>query len=74
VKRKQYTRPIVKDTESDDLILDLGDELCRDAGWKVGDRLEWIDQGNGTWILRKITWRTRWKNFVKLLETLRLRK
>ncbi len=74
MKRKQYTRPIIKDPNSDELILDLGDELCRDAGWKVGTRLEWIDNGDGSWTLRKITWKTRWKNFAKLLETLKLRK
>jgi hypothetical protein len=64
VKRKQYTRPIIKDPNSDELILDLGDELCRDAGWKVGTRLEWIDAGNGSWILRKVSVRNRIKQWI----------
>ena len=64
MKRKQYTRPIIKDPNSDELILDLGDELCRDAGWKVGTRLEWIDAGNGSWILRKVSVRNRIKQWI----------
>jgi hypothetical protein len=65
-----YTRKVVKDPESDDLILDLGDDLCRAAGWKVGDRLEWIDNQDGSWTLRKITWMSRWLNFARHLEKL----
>jgi hypothetical protein len=39
--------------ENGDLILPLGDELCAQVGWKVGDTIEWIDNGNGTWTMRK---------------------
>ena len=52
-QNKTYTRTVSKDPESDDLILDLGDELCREAGWEVGDTLEWIDNKDGTWTLHK---------------------
>lgn len=48
-----WTRTIVKDPATGDLILDLGDEVCEAAGWEVGDTLEWIDNKDGTWILRK---------------------
>lgn len=39
--------------ENGELILPLSDELCAEAGWKIGDTLEWIDNEDGTWTLRK---------------------
>jgi hypothetical protein len=39
--------------ENGDLILPLGDELCNEVGWKVGDTIEWIDNGDGSWTMRK---------------------
>jgi hypothetical protein len=39
--------------ENGDLILPLSDELCAEAGWKIGDTIEWIDNGDGTWTMRK---------------------
>jgi len=39
--------------ENGDLILPLSDELCAEAGWKIGDTIEWIDNGDGSWIMRK---------------------
>jgi hypothetical protein len=35
------------------LILPLGDELCDELGWKIGDTIEWIDNNDGTWTMRK---------------------
>ena len=66
---KSYTRNIIQDPDTDDLILDLGDELCREAGWEVGDTLEWIDQKDGTWILRKAP-TSLWKRFVTHLKNI----
>ena len=45
----------VEDAEdgSGDLILPFPDDLLESAGWKEGDTLEWIDNENGTWTLRK---------------------
>jgi hypothetical protein len=40
--------------ENGNLILPLSDELCAEAGWNIGDTIEWIDNGNGSWTLRKI--------------------
>ena len=39
--------------ENGDLILPLGDELCSELGWKVGDTIEWIDNCDGSWTMRK---------------------
>jgi hypothetical protein len=41
------------DDGSGDLVLPLTDEIMESAGWKTGDVLEWIDNKNGTWTLRK---------------------
>lgn len=42
------------DDGSGDLILPLTDEIMESAGWQVGDTLEWIDNKNGTWSIKKI--------------------
>lgn len=39
--------------ENGDLILPLGEELCKEAGWNIGDTIEWIDNGDGSWTMRK---------------------
>jgi hypothetical protein len=39
--------------ENGDLVLPLGDELCNEVGWKIGDTIEWIDNEDGSWTLRK---------------------
>ena len=36
-----------------ELLLDLGHELCEQIGWSVGDTIEWLDNGDGSWTLRK---------------------
>lgn len=40
--------------ENGDLILPLSDELCKEVGWKVGDVIEWIDNGDGSWTMKKL--------------------
>ena len=39
--------------ENDNLILPLSDEMCTELGWKIGDTIEWIDNGDGSWTMRK---------------------
>lgn len=41
------------DPATDDLILPLGDELCNELGWTVGDTINWQDNGDGTFTLTK---------------------
>ena len=40
--------------ENGDLILPLGDALCAELGWKVGDTIQWIDNGDGSWSMKKM--------------------
>ena len=41
------------DEETGETILPLSDEILASAGWKEGDMLEWINNNDGTWTLRK---------------------
>jgi hypothetical protein len=51
---KSWTIVLDEDPETGDLIMPLSDEILESAGWKEGDTLEWIDNENGTWSLRKL--------------------
>lgn len=44
---------IETDPETGDLILPFTDEMLNEVGWKIGDVLEWIDNEDGTWTIRK---------------------
>jgi hypothetical protein len=50
---KSWTITLEDDPETGDLIMPLTDDILESAGWKEGDTLEWIDNENGTWTLRK---------------------
>ena len=51
-----YVRTVIENPDNpEELVLDLGDELCREAGCEVGDTLVWIDLGNGSWQITKKT-------------------
>ena len=41
------------DDGSGDLIMPFPDAFLEEAGWKEGDILEWIDNENGSYSLRK---------------------
>jgi len=42
------------DDGSGDLVMPLPQDLLDGAGWKEGDTLQWIDNNNGTWSLKKL--------------------
>lgn len=66
---KTYTIELQYDTESDDVVLPLPDELVKQAGWELGDELEWIDNGDGSYSLQKHFEPTTEKQWV-LVETI----
>jgi len=43
------------DQDPEQLLLDLGTELCEQLGWHVGDVLQWIDNKDGSWTLTQQT-------------------
>jgi adenosyl cobinamide kinase/adenosyl cobinamide phosphate guanylyltransferase len=44
---------VITDPETGELILPLDNEIFDETGWEIGDTLEWIDQKDGSWLLRK---------------------
>lgn len=48
---KHWTVAVEQD--GDDLILPLPQAMLDLVGWKPGDDLEWLDQGDGSWVLKK---------------------
>lgn len=52
---KSYITPIEKDEEGN-LLLTFPDELMETMDWKEGEVLEWIDNQDGSWTLKKMPW------------------
>jgi len=50
---KTWTLLVQEDPENGDAILEFPDDLMEEAGWKEGDELDWIDNKNGSYTLRK---------------------
>ena len=47
---------VIEDPDNpEELLLDLGTELCEELGWKAGDTVQWIDKKDGTWHIKKLT-------------------
>lgn len=44
----------LEEDENGNLILPLGDELCDELGWKIGDTIQFIDNGDGSWSMKKM--------------------
>jgi len=43
----------VKEAENGDKYIEFNDEILAETGWKEGDTIEWIDQGDGSFKLEK---------------------
>lgn len=41
--------------DNGDAILNLSDDLIHSTGWEPGTTLEWINNNDGTFTLRKVT-------------------
>lgn len=50
---KRYTIPVEED-EHGDCFITLPDELLDEAGWVCGDELEYTEEWDGSFILRKV--------------------
>lgn len=52
----KYERIVMESPDdSGDLMIELGEEIMQAVGWHVGDEIEWIDNKDGSWTLRKTT-------------------
>jgi len=55
---KSWTINLEEDPETGDLILPLNDDILEQTGWKTGDSIDWIDNKDGSWTMKKIE--TQW--------------
>ena len=46
---------VIYDEETDDYVLPLGNDVCDEVGWQVGDTIKWQDNGDGSHTLTKVT-------------------
>jgi len=54
-KSTTLIRRLIEDpNDPEQLILDLGQELCDELGWNVGDTLTWTDNKDGSWQIKKV--------------------
>ena len=67
---KSWTVNLEEDPETGDLILPLNDDILEQTGWKTGDSIDWIDNKNGSWTMKKIE--TQWV-LVEAVSTFRQR-
>ena len=49
------TVSVIYDEETDDYIVPLGNDVCDEVGWQVGDTIKWQDNGDGSYTLTKVT-------------------
>jgi hypothetical protein len=55
LKLKSWTLNVEEANDgSGDAILNFPPDLLEQAGWKEGDTLNWIDQKDGSWLLKKV--------------------
>lgn len=53
MENKSWIITLEEDAETGDLILPLNDEILAGTGWQTGDTLDWINNGDGSWTMRK---------------------
>lgn len=53
-KEEQKTWVLPVDEDGDDCVVTFPDELIEKTGWKVGDVLEWVDNKDGSYTLKKV--------------------
>ena len=44
----------VKESEDGELYIEMTDEILEGSGFKIGDTLDWTDNGDGSWTLKKV--------------------
>ena len=49
-----WTLDVKYNNETGDTYLQLPDDMMKQAGWNLGDDIEWIDNKDGTWSMKKI--------------------
>ncbi len=52
---KKWVLPVELDGLTGDCFISLPDDLLEAANLKEGDQVEWVDNGYGSWLFRKVT-------------------
>ena len=51
-----FVRTVAEDPDSPgELLIELGEEICQMLDWHPGDSIEWLDNKDGSWTLKKTT-------------------
>ena len=50
----KHTLEVQENAETGELYLQFSDEMLAQLGWKINDELEWIDNKDGTWTIKKL--------------------
>lgn len=50
---KKWTIDVEQD-ENGEAIIQFPPDLIEETGWKAGDRIRWIDRGDGSWEMKKV--------------------
>jgi hypothetical protein len=45
----------IEEVDCDECIINFPDDLLEAANLKVGDEVEWVDRGDGSFLIRKIS-------------------
>ena len=48
------TLVVQEDPETGDLFIELPQRLLKQLGWNEGDDLQWIQDANGNWTVKKV--------------------
>lgn len=51
---KSWVLDVQHNDETDETFIQLPDELMKEAGWNLGDDIEWIDNKDGSWTMKKV--------------------
>jgi len=51
-EQTSWTIPVQKDPETGELIIEFPQDLFEQTGWKLGDTVVWVDNGDGSWTLK----------------------
>lgn len=43
----------LENDEEGNLVLPLSDDILKEVGWETGDTIEWIDNKDGSWTMKK---------------------
>lgn len=53
MSQHNWTITLEEDPDTGEAILPLPEEMLSQLGWSEGTEVEWVDNNNGTWTLKK---------------------